>query len=132
MSVALLKWLWPYAVALLVGFGAAWWFRGVLAENAMAAYVGDQDKKRQDHQELTAKVEAAGVENRKESSNRLDVTEQAREVEVQYVDREIIKYVTKYRDVDCPADPVRSIEWVCLYNRSLGLPCSVPETGAAG
>lgn len=104
----------------------------MLAENDMADYKEGLEDARKDHQTLTAKVEAAGVENRKASTARVDVVEKVREAEVQYVDREVVRYVTQYRDADCPADPVRDNEWVCLYNRSLGLPCSVSEAGTAG
>lgn len=131
MSPALIR-LAPYALSAVVAATASWWLRGTIAENEMHSFEQDLAKQQDDQKQLTMKVEAAGVENRKTSSERIDAAEKAAAVEVQYVDREIIRYVTKYRDAVCPADPQRDAEWVCLYNRSLGLPCPVPEAGTAG
>jgi len=124
--------LLPYAAAALVAAGAAWWLRGTIAENEMYSFKQSLAQQQEDQKQLAMKVEAAGVENRKASSERIDAAEKAAAVEVQYVDREIIRYVTKYRDAVCPADPERDLDWVCIYNRSLGLPCPVPEARAAG
>lgn len=122
----------PYVLVAAVAAGASWWLRGTLAENEMYSFKQGLAKQQDDQKQLTLKVEAAGVENRKTSSARIDAAERAAAVEVQYVDREIIRYVTKYRDAVCPVDPQRDAEWVCIYNRSLGLPCPVPEAGTAG
>lgn len=124
--------LLPYAAAALVAAGAAWWLRGTIAENEMYSFKQSLAQQEEDQKQLAMKVEAAGVENRKASSERIDAAEKAAAVEVQYVDREIIRYVTKYRDAVCPADPERDLDWVCIYNRSLGLPCPVPEARTAG
>lgn len=124
--------LLPYAAAALVAAAAAWWLRGTIAENEMYSFKQDLAQQQEDQKQLAMKVEAAGVENRKASSERIDAAEKAAAVEVQYVDREVIRYVTKYRDAVCPADPERDLDWVCIYNRSLGLPCPVPEARAAG
>jgi hypothetical protein len=124
--------LLPYAAAALVAAAAAWWLRGTIAENEMYSFKQDLAQQQEDQKQLAMKVEAAGVENRKASSERIDAAEKAAAVEVQYVDREVIRYVTKYRDAVCPTDPERDLDWVCIYNRSLGLPCPVPEARAAG
>lgn len=124
--------LLPYAAVALVAAAAAWWLRGTIAENEMYSFKQDLAQQQEDQKQLAMKVEAAGVENRKASSERIDAAEKAAAVEVQYVDREVIRYVTKYRDAVCPADPERDLDWVCIYNRSLGLPCPVPEARAAG
>lgn len=124
--------LLPYAAAALVAAAAAWWLRGTIAENEMYSFKQSLAQQQEDQKQLAVKVEAAGVENRKASSERIDAAEKAAAVEVQYVDREIIRYVTKYRDAVCPTDPERDLDWVCIYNRSLGLPCPVPEARAAG
>lgn len=131
MSPVLIRFA-PYVVVAVIAAGASWWLRGTIAENEMHSFKQDLAEQQEDQKQLTMKVEAAGVENRKTSSERIDAAEKAAAVEVQYVDREIIRYVTKYRDAVCPADPQRDAEWVCLYNRSLGLPCPVPEAGTAG
>lgn len=135
MSPVLIRFA-PYvvvaAIAAAASGGASWWLRGTIAKNEMYSFKQDLAKQQDDQKQLAMKVEAAGVENRKASSERIDAAEKAAAVEVQYVDREIIRYVTKYRDAVCPVDPQRDAEWVCLYNRSLGLPCPVPEARTTG
>jgi len=124
--------LLPYAAVMVLAAGAAWWLRGTIAENDMHSFKQDLAKQQEDQKQLKMKIEAAGVENKQASSERLDATEKTAAVDVQYVDREVIRYVTKYRDAVCPADPERDLDWVCIYNRSLGLPCLVSEARAAG
>ena len=121
----------PYILPALLAASLSWFLRGALADRDMRNYQADLQAKQNDQRELTMKVEAAGVENRKASTARLDTVEKSAVADVQYVDREVIRYVTKYRDADCPTDPLRDAEWVCIYSRSLGLPCGVPETRAA-
>ncbi len=112
---------------------AGWIARGVVAErDALQAQV-DAAAVADDQRALTAKVEAADVATRKESSTRIDQQDAAREVEIQYVDREVVRFVVKYKDVACPdGDDAYLAEWVCLYDRANGLPCELPQAGAAG
>lgn len=120
---------WFKLAGWLALFLAGVFFRGVVADRDMLEYKAAQQQVKDDQFALKAKVEAAGVQNKQESSARVDDDQQKREVDIQFVDREIIKYVTKYRDVTCPSsDPGAVADWVCIYNTSLGLPCSVPPT----
>lgn len=110
------------AIALLL-FGSGWYLRGVFADRAMLEFQQELAAKQADQQELKAKVEAADRTNTQASTARVDAQEQTREVEVQYVDREVTKFRIEYRDSACSLPA----EWVRLYNRSLGLPDGVPE-----
>lgn len=65
---------------------------------------------------------------KQQASAEIDTRDAARETDIQYVDREVIKYVTQYRDRGCPVLPER----VCIYNRALGLECDVPSPAGAG
>jgi hypothetical protein len=131
MPAALIR-LAPYLAALLLGAVGAWYIRGGIADGDIADIERRHNKAQSELQAQVEAVEAAGRKNRAESTARLDEVEKAATVDVQYVDREVIRYVTKYRDRMCPVDPERDFDWVCLYNRSLGLPCPVPEAGATG
>jgi hypothetical protein len=118
------------ALALALAFvtSGAWYVRGLKADRDMAAFKEGLRQQQDDQRALAMKVEAADVQNTKESTARVDEQEKTRGEEVRYVDREVVKYVTKYRDRACQLPG----EWVCLYNQSLGLPCGVPEAGATG
>lgn len=112
---------------------AGWLARGVVAERDALQVQVDADAVAADQRALAAKVEAADVATRKESSTRLDTQDQARQTEIQYVDREVVRFVVKYKDVACPdGDDAYLAEWVCLYDRANGLPCELPQVGAAG
>lgn len=112
------------AVALVL---SGWIARGVLAERDALQVQADAVAAADDQRALTAKVEAADVATRKESSTRIDQQDVAREVEIQYVDREVVRFVTKYQNVACPdGDAAYLAEWVCLYDRANGLPCHLP------
>lgn len=115
-------------LSLLVVFFSGWAVRGVKAERDHNQFLLDLAAQAQDQRALKAKVEAANAQRTKESSQRVDAQEQHREVEVRYVDREVVKYVDRYRDRACALPP----EWVCLANRSFGLPCAVSDAGTAG
>ena len=118
------------AVALVL---SGWVARGVVAERDALQSQVDAAAVADDQRALAAKVEAADVVTREESSTRIDQQDAAREVEIQYVDREVVRFVVKYKDVACPdGDAAYLAEWVCLYDRANGLPCELPQAGAAG
>ena len=104
-----------------------WVARGVVAERDALQVQADAEAVAADQRALAAKVEAADVATRKESSERLDTQDHARQTEIQYVDREVVRFVVKYKDVACPdGDAAYLAEWVCLYDRANGLPCQLP------
>lgn len=107
----------PYTWAIVFVAGAALgWRAGVVNTEhryqQAAADARDQARK-EEHKDRVEKAQAQAEINR---------TESTREVDVQYVDREVVRYVTKFVDRGCPVLPER----VCIYNRALGLPCDVP------
>ena len=107
----------PYTWAIVFVAGAALgWRAGVVNTEhryqQAAADALDQARK-EERKDRAEKAQAQAEINR---------TESTREVDVQYVDREVVKYVTKFVDRGCPVLPER----VCIYNRALGLPCDVP------
>lgn len=127
-----LRVLIPYLAATLLGFAAAWWLRATIATNDMLTYQQEVAEAQAEAEENARRLDQEAARNKQQSTDRLDEAEQKVAVEVQYVDRETIRYVTKYRDADCPANPGRDFDWVCLYNRSFGLPCPLSEAGVAG
>lgn len=82
----------------------------------------------EDQRALTAKVVAADTTNTRDSTARLDVQEQQHQVEVQYVTREVVRYVADPAAGKCTLPA----EWVRLYNQSNGLPGGVPASSATG
>lgn len=123
---------WKIGAAILLVL-AGWVARGVVADRDALQVQLNQEAAAKDHRALAAKVEAADVATKQESSARLDAQDAERQVEIQYVDREVVRFVTKYQNVACPdGDPAYLAEWVCLYDRANGLPCDLPEAGATG
>ena len=114
------------AVAAMM-FGAGWYVRGMAAFAEMADYQTALIKKGQDQRELKAKVEASQAKITNESSDRLDQQAEQTQKEIQYVDREVIKFRDRWRDSACRLPD----EWLQLYNASLGTGNAVPETGEA-
>ena len=114
------------AVAAML-FGAGWYVRGLVAFADMADYQTALIKKGQDQRELKAKVEASQAKITDESSDRLDQQAEQTQKEIQYVDREVIKFRDRWRDSACRLPD----EWLQLYNASLGTGNAVPETGEA-
>lgn len=114
------------AVAAML-FGAGWYVRGLVAFADMADYQTALIKKGQDQRELKAKVEASQAKITDESSDRLDQQAEQTQKEIQYVDREVIKFRDRWRDSACRLPD----EWMQLYNASLGTGNAVPETGEA-
>lgn len=114
------------AVAAMM-FGAGWYVRGLVAFAEMADYQTALIKKGQDQRELKAKVEASQAKITDESSDRLDQQAEQTQKEIQYVDREVIKFRDRWRDSACRLPD----EWLQLYNASLGTGNAVPETGEA-
>ena len=112
------------AVAAML-FGAGWYVRGLVAFAEMADYQASLAKKGQDQRELKAKVEASQASITDQSSNRLDQQAEQTQKEIQYVDREVIKFRDRWRDSACRLPG----EWLQLYNASLGTGDAVP--GAA-
>ena len=114
------------AVAAML-FGAGWYVRGLVAFAEMADYQTALIKKGQDQRELKAKVEASQAKITDESSDRLDQQAEQTQKEIQYVDREVIKFRDRWRDSACRLPD----EWLQLYNASLGAGNSVPGTSEA-
>lgn len=112
------------AVAL---FGAGWYVRGLVAFAEMAEYKTGLADAAEDQRELKAKVEASQAEITDESSDRLDKQAEQVQTEVQYVDREVIKFRDRWRDSACRLPD----EWVQLYEASLGIGDTVPGTTEA-
>jgi len=110
-----------YLLIAILAATAAWWVRGTIAHNDLLEYQQDQAAAMAEYRRQVQEVEAAEARNRQTSTERLDKVERQIAVDVQYVDREVIRYVTKYKTTECP-DPQRAADWVHLYNRTLGLP----------
>lgn len=109
------------AVAAML-FGAGWYVRGLVAFAEMADYQTALIKKGQDQRELKAKVEASQAKITDQSSERLDQQAEQTQKEIQYVDREVIKFRDRWRDSACRLPD----EWLQLYNASLGTGNAVP------
>lgn len=109
------------AVAAIL-FGAGWYVRGLVAFAEMADYQTALIKKGQDQRELKAKVEASQASITDQSSERLDQQAEQTQKEIQYVDREVIKFRDRWRDSACRLPD----EWLQLYNASLGTGNAVP------
>lgn len=103
-------------------FGAGWYVRGLVAFAEMADYQTALIKKGQDQRELKAKVEASQASITDQSSERLDQQAEQTQKEIQYVDREVIKFRDRWRDSACRLPD----EWLQLYNASLGTGNAVP------
>lgn len=114
------------AVAAML-FGAGWYVRGLVAFAEMADYQTALIKKGQDQRELKAKVEASQASITDQSSERLDQQAEQTQKEIQYVDREVIKFRDRWRDSACRLPD----EFLQLYNASLGTGNAVPEAAEA-
>ncbi len=116
------------AAALAAAFAAGWSWRSSIASADLAEHQLNQAKQAQDQRDLTVKIEAAQAAITEQSTERLDQKAEQREKEIQYVDREVIKYRDRWRDSACrlPA------EWLQLYNASLGTGNAVPAPAATG
>ena len=114
------------AVAAML-FGAGWYVRDLVAFAEMADYQTALIKKGQDQRELKAKVEASHAKITDESSDRLDQQAEQTQKEIQYVDREVIKFRDRWRDGACRLPD----EWLSIYNASLGAGDSVPGAAEA-
>ena len=112
------------AVAAML-FGAGWYVRGLVAFAEMADYQAGLAKVAADQRELKAKVEASQASITDQSSDRLDQKAEQTQKEIQYVDREVIKFRDRWRDSACRLPD----EWLQLYNASLGTGNAVSETG---
>ena len=106
---------YAWAIVFVVGAALGWRAGTVNTEHRYQQAAADaQAQAREEERKDRAEKAQAQAE--------IDRTESTREVDVQYVDREVVKYVTKFVDRGCPVLPER----VCIYNRALGLPCDVP------
>lgn len=112
-----------FVVALI--FGAGWKSRGVLADNEMYAYKEVQQQGNDKQQTQVDAVVKADTQNTEASTARVDTQEQTRQVEVKYVDREVIKY----RDRPVAGKCVLPVEWLQLYNRAGRTPAKLPAPG---
>ena len=114
------------AVAAML-FGAGWYVRGLVAFAEMADYQTALIKKGQDQRELKAKVEASQAKITDESSDRLDQQAEQTQKEIQYVDREVIKFRDRWRDSACRLPD----EWLQFYEASLGISSAMPSASEA-
>lgn len=115
--------MWPRTLAVLLAlalvFACGWYVRSLVADVDAADQARLVEVERAAHREYVDGVEEADRLNKAKSTAAVDAVEQAREVDIQVVDREVIKYVERYRTSACVVDP----EWLCVVNRSLGLRC---------
>lgn len=118
MPVGLIRWLLPYLLVAAVAASMSWWVRAQIADDDLAALEKEYTDAHAAQMVLKAASELVDRLNTKQSTERIDEVEQTREVEVRYVNREVIKYV-EAKPESCPL-PAR---WVCLTNAALGLPC---------
>lgn len=118
MQPGLIRWLLPYFAAAAVAAGAAWWLRGLLSDNEVLGIHAEYAQQEQARQLARQVIEVANQQNTQQSTERVDKVEAQREVDVRYVDREVIKYVAS-KPQSCVLDP----QWVCLANTALGLSC---------
>lgn len=112
------------ALVLAVVFGTGWHLRGTKAERDMLAYQNQLADDERKAQAAVAAKRQADAKNLSDSTSRVDTVEKAQQVEVHYVDREVIKY----RDRPVAGKCVLPAEWVRLYNQSGRAPGSVPGT----
>lgn len=126
----MLKTIAPYVIAAAFAIGTmVGWFGGsTVAELDCSRAKLASDAKRDELIEQARTQEREALIAKQQASAEIDTRDAARETDVQYVDREVIKYVTQYRDRGCPVLPER----VCIYNRALGLECDVPSPAGAG
>lgn len=119
---------YAWAAVLVAGLAVGFWggSRVEALDCAMAAQLATAARDRQIEQ---ARAEERNkLQAKQAASTRIDAQDTQREPDIQYVDRELVKYVTKFVDRGCPVLPAR----VCLYNRALGIPCDVPEAPTTG
>jgi hypothetical protein len=115
-------------IALAIAAGSAWYVRGMIADKAMSDFKDGLRAQQDDQRALKAKVEAADTQNTAASTARIDTAVAEQQKEIQYVDREVIRYVRNPDAGRC----VLPTDWVRLYNQTGGLPGGVPETSPAG
>ncbi len=104
------------AAALAAAFAAGWSWRASIADADLADFKLGLAKQAQDQRDMTIKVEAAQAAITEQSTERLDQKAEQREKEIQYVDREVIKYRDRWRDSACRLPD----EWLSIYDASLG------------
>jgi len=106
------------AAAMAAAFVAGGYLRGLVATADAAAVATKVEVERKAHREYVADVVRRDAENKAKSSEVVDKVEAQREVDVRYVDREVVKYV-QANPTSCVVDD----QWLCIVNRSLGLEC---------
>lgn len=104
--------------------GAAWHLRGVKAERDMLQFQQNLEDDARLEREKLAQKQQEEAKNLADSSARVDENEKAQQVEVQYVDREVVKY----RDRPVAGKCVLPAEWVRLYNQSGRAPSKLPTS----
>lgn len=114
-------------LAVVLAFASGWWVRGLVATNDMSEFKDDLRAKQEDQRALKAKVEAADAINTRESTARIDEAQAEQQKEIQYVNREVIRYVAASPAGGRCALPA---DWVRLYNETAGVSSGVPATGA--
>lgn len=104
-----------------------WYVRGLVAQADMAEFKDGLRAQQDDQRVLKAKVEAADTVNTQESTVRIDAARVEQQKEIQYVDREVVRYVRSPDNGRCTLP----LDWVRLYNETAGVPGRMPEAGAA-
>lgn len=124
MQSGLIRWLLPYVAAAVVAAAAAWWLRGLLSDNEVLGIHAEYAEQERARQLAKQVIDVANQQNTQQSTERVDKVEAQHQVDVRYVDREVIKYVAS-KPQSCVLDP----QWVCLANAALGLPCGATAPG---
>lgn len=107
------------ATAVAALLAAGWTMRGYVADADIAAIHKELADAREAHRRYIDEVATKRKDDAEAHRKQIDEIEANRKADIRYVDREVIRYVTTPRP-SCPVDP----DWVCAYNRALGLPCA--------
>lgn len=119
---------WVLVGLIVIGFTVGWGARAVKCDGDMADYQLSLVDQQNDQRDLTRRVEAAAIKNTEESTGRVDVIDQQHQVEVRYVEKEVIKYRSSPVAGKCKLPA----EWVRLYNESGADTDRVSTAGEAG
>lgn len=114
---------------LLASAISGWTVRGWRCDSAMADYKQEQAGNAEKQREKSNAIEAKQEVVTQQSTSRLDEQQAAKQKEIVYVNKEVIKYRDRWRDRTCQ----RPDDWVQLYNASLfGTDPAMPEASKAG
>ncbi|MCY1482348.1 hypothetical protein D9M68_159020 [compost metagenome] len=105
------------ALAVALFFGAGWQSRAVIAERDSLIQQAALDEANKVQYALLTELQASRLTMTEQSSARLDQQAATQQKEIQYVEKEVVRFRDRWRERACalPAD------WLQLYNASLGL-----------